>query len=604
VPPPGPDRVYVVATAGHVDHGKSTLVRALTGMEPDRYEEERRRGLTIDLGYAWMPLDGEDLAFVDVPGHESFIATMLAGLGPAPAVMFVVAADEGWRRQSSEHLAAIDALGLRHGLLVVTRSDLADPGNTIDESLRRIADSTLGEVESVAVSGRTGEGLGMLRAALSRLVHRLPWPRTDGRVRLWVDRSFVVRGAGSVITGTLSAGRLAVGDELMLGDRAIHVRGLQSLEKVRAEISAVSRVALNLRGIQIDEIHRGDALLTPNMWRQTTVLDVRRTGTDAASAGVRDWSGPELPGHLIAHLGTAAVPVRLRRLDNEMFRLTLSRPLPVESGDRLVLRDPGRHTIVTGALVLDTDPPELRRRGAAVARARDLRRAVDDDQGLIRARLATAEVLRSEDLTGVERAALIEAGAREVDGWLIDPTAWTAWRDLLVDAVTARARDDALDPRLSLDAARHLVGAPDRRIVIELARDAGLAVATGWVLSDRSDLDDRTARGLSLLQQRLTDSPFAAPERPELDAWGLGNRELAAAERLGRIVRLAPDVVLLPNGPALAMRTLSALPQPFTTSEARQALGTTRRVAIPLLEHLDRRGWTQRIDANHRRVRR
>lgn len=596
--------MYVVATAGHVDHGKSTLVRALTGMEPDRYEEERRRGLTIDLGYAWMPLDGEDLAFVDVPGHESFIATMLAGLGPAPAVMFVVAADEGWRRQSSEHLAAIGALGLRHGLLVVTRSDLADPGNAIDESLRRIADSTLGEVEAVAVSGRTGEGLGMLRAALSRLVRRLPAPRTDGRIRLWVDRSFVIRGAGSVITGTLSAGRLDVGDELMLRNRAVHVRGLQSLEVVREEVRAVSRVALNLRGVQIDEIHRGDALLTPNAWRQTTLLDVRRIGTEGESSDVQDRSSLELAGNLTAHLGTAAVSVRLRRLDDDMFRLTLSRPLPVENGDRLVLRDPGRHTIVTGAVVLDTDPPELHRRGAAVARARDLRRTVDDDKSSIRARLTTARVLRWGDLTDRERTVLIEAGARRVDDWLVDPAGWTAWQGVLVDAVTARARDDALDPRLSLDAARHLVGAPDRRIVIELAHDAGLTVATGWILSDRSDLDDRTARGLSLLQQRLADSPFAAPERPELDAWGLGIRELAAAERLGRIVRLAPDVVLLPNGPALAMRTLSGLPQPFTTSEARQALDTTRRVAIPLLEHLDRRGWTQRIDANHRRVHR
>jgi selenocysteine-specific elongation factor len=223
---------------------------------------------------------------------------------------------------------------------------------------------------------------------------------------------------------------------------------------------------------------------------------------------------------------------------------------------------------------------------------------------LARIRLAADGALRSDDLSESDRSALAEAGAREVAGWFIDPDRWTAWRELLVEAVDARAREDGLDPRLSLDAARHLVGAPDRRVVAALALDAGLTVATGRISVDRTELDDRTEQGLSLLQHRLADSPFAAPERPELDAWGLGIRELAAAERLGRIVRLAPDVVLLPTGPALAMRTLAALPQPFTTSQARQALGTTRRVAIPLLEHLDRRGWTQRVDAGHRRVRR
>src|SRR5215210_5448120 len=162
--------MHVVATAGHVDHGKSTLVRALTGMEPDRFAEEQRRGMTIDLGYAWTTLTAPDgtsqtLAFVDVPGHERFIATMLAGLGPAPAVMFVVAADEGWRRQSEEHLAAVDALGLSQGLLVVTRSDLADPGAATAQALARIAESSLGRVPVVAVSGRTGAGLPGLRLA-------------------------------------------------------------------------------------------------------------------------------------------------------------------------------------------------------------------------------------------------------------------------------------------------------------------------------------------------------------------------------------------------------------------------------------------------------
>jgi selenocysteine-specific elongation factor len=184
--------MFVVATAGHVDHGKSTLVRRLTGMEPDRWAGERRRGLTIDLGFAWANLDAGEIAFVDVPGHERFVPNMLAGVGPAPAVILVVAADEGWMRQSAEHLAALDALGVRHGLLVVTKSDRADPAPATAQALAQVRETTLGEVPAVAVSGHTGEGLDRLREELSALVTRLPPPDPAADVRLWADRVFTI----------------------------------------------------------------------------------------------------------------------------------------------------------------------------------------------------------------------------------------------------------------------------------------------------------------------------------------------------------------------------------------------------------------------------
>ncbi|HEU5269591.1 MAG TPA: GTP-binding protein, partial [Jatrophihabitans sp.] len=268
--------MHVVATAGHVDHGKSTLVRALTGMEPDRWAEERRRGMTIDLGYAWTTLpSGAELAFVDVPGHQRFIGNMLAGLGPAPAVLFVVAADEGWSRQSAEHLAAVHALGLRHGLLAVTRSDLADPGPALADGLSRIARSSLGEVAGLPVSGVTGAGLAELREALDELVARLPAPDPAGRIRLWVDRSFTVRGSGTVLTGTLGAGTVRVGDTLQLQGKSVTVRAVQSLNQPRQAAAAVARVALNVRGVGRHEVRRGDVLLSPDAWHCTSVLDVR-----------------------------------------------------------------------------------------------------------------------------------------------------------------------------------------------------------------------------------------------------------------------------------------------------------------------------------------
>src|SRR4051794_33102087 len=221
--------MHVIATAGHVDHGKSTLVRALTGMEPDRWAEERRRGMTIDLGFAWTTLPaGATVAFVDVPGHERFVPNMLAGVGPVPAALIVVAADEGWKPQSAEHLAALHALGVRHGLLVVTRSDLAAPQAAGAAARAEIAATTLGEVECVAVSATTGAGLDDLRAALGRLVDRLPAADVAAPVRLWVDRSFTMRGAGTVVTGTLGAGTLATGDHLLPAGagREVRVRGL------------------------------------------------------------------------------------------------------------------------------------------------------------------------------------------------------------------------------------------------------------------------------------------------------------------------------------------------------------------------------------------
>jgi selenocysteine-specific elongation factor len=238
--------MYVIATAGHVDHGKSTLVRALTGMEPDRWAEERRRGMTIDLGYAWMTLPaGDKLAFVDVPGHERFVPNMLAGLGPVPAVMFVVAADGGWMPQSAEHLAAVDALGVRHGLLVITRSDLADPAPATRQARAEIARTSLGAVEAISVSAVTGQGLDDLRAALVRLVDSLgaAAPARPTPIRLWIDRSFTIKGAGTVVTGTLPAGTVRNGQELALAPsgRTVRVRGLEALGEPAATVTGVAR---------------------------------------------------------------------------------------------------------------------------------------------------------------------------------------------------------------------------------------------------------------------------------------------------------------------------------------------------------------------------
>ena len=581
----------VIATAGHVDHGKSTLVRALTGMEPDRWAEERRRGLTIDLGYAWTTLpSGETLAFVDVPGHQRFIANTLAGLGPAPAVLFVVAADQGWRQQSEEHLGAINALSITHGLLAVTRCDLADPRPTMTEALEILARSSLGEVEAVGVSGSTGAGLDQLTAALGRLVARLPAPAASGRVRLWIDRAFTIRGSGVVVTGTLGAGRLRAGDELQLRDRIVRVRGLHCLGQPSADVSAVARVAVNLRDVALDDVRRGDALLTPGAWRTTNELDVR------VSRNPRD-----MPGEQMLHLGTAALPVHLRPLGSDTARLVLRDEVALGTGDRGVLRSSATPVTGAGVLILDADPPAIRRRGAARARAAALEQAT----GLLE---LVAEVERRG---AARRADLVALGVplddveevHVVGDWLVAPGQWAEWCHGLEEAVDTHARDEPLSTGMPHEAARRALGLPDIRLLKPLVDWARLESAEGRVRRPGTVPQLEAAEyGLQQLEQRLAVDAFDAPERHDLAALGLGPRELAAAAGAGRILRLPGEVVLLPDTPARAMRILAELPQPFTTSAARQSLGATRRVTIPLLEHLDGLGWTRRLDASRREV--
>jgi selenocysteine-specific elongation factor len=601
----------VVATAGHVDHGKSTLVRALTGMEPDRWAEERRRGMTIDLGFAWTDLpSGDTVAFVDVPGHERFVTTMLAGVGPVPAVLLVVAADEGWMPQSGEHLDALEALGVRHGLLVITRSDLLEPELALAEAQQQLAGSALGELPAVGVSAATGAGLDELRAALGALAAQLPDPDPDGDVRLWVDRAFTIRGAGTVVTGTLAGGTLRPDDELVLagadGPRTVSVRGLQSLGAPVARARGVARVAVNLRGVPLEAVTRGDALLTPGAWLTTDELDVRLHGV---RGGKPDPYA--LPRELTLHIGAAAVSARLRPLGGELVRLRLRHPLPLRIGDRAVLRDPGRRQVAAGASVLDVRPPALRRRGAAARRAADLAEvglgtAAAPDAA---AELARRGVVRRSELVamGVPRAAAAALDGASAGDWLVAPDRTDDLVAALRAAVAAHDTADPVDPGLPVEAARRALDLPDARLVEALlarSERPGLVLRGGRVLSSRAaELPARVRDALAAVRADLERAPFAAPEAHRLAELGLGPRELAGLVRAGELLRVADGVVLLPDAADRAVERLRGLGPEFTLSAARQALGTTRRVAVPLLELLARTGRTERTASGDHRLR-
>ncbi|KUI18888.1 translation elongation factor [Mycobacterium sp. GA-1285] len=560
--------MYVVATAGHVDHGKSTLVQRLTGMWPDRLAEEQRRGLTIDLGFAWTTLDGREVAFVDVPGHERFVANMLAGCGPMPQespVMFVVAATEGWMPQSDEHLDALRALGVRHLLVVISKADLADPARAIGQVRERLP-----EVPVVL-----GTDLEAVRGAVISLVDALPPPDRDADVRLWVDRSFTVRGAGTVVTGTLAAGTLRVGDELEHAGRRVTIRGLQSLGEDRREVGAVARVAVNVRGVDRRHIGRGDTVRAPGAWLATAEIDVllREPG--------------ELHRQLVLHVGSAAVPVHVRPLGAAGARLRLTRPLPLRVGDIGVLRDPGEHRIAAGVEVLDVRPPALRRRGAARQRGEDLAAG----------RVRPPPCARVTEL----RAIGFDADGTRIGEWMVDHEWWAQRRHQMTAALDDWTARHDIAAGMPLEALRQQSGLPAVELLQALLDGTGLQVADGVVRRPDAELPARVDKAVRTVEEWLAAEPFQAPEADELADLNLGPRELAAAIRAGRLTRIADGVVLGPDAVDHAAQILTTLPQPFTVAEAKRALNTTRRVAVPLLEHLDARKVTRR-DADGNRT--
>jgi selenocysteine-specific elongation factor len=543
---------------------------------------------------------------------------MLAGVGAVPAVLFTVAADEGWMPQSEEHLAAVDALGITHGLLAVTRSDLADPAEARRQALGRLAGTSLGDVEAVAVSARTGLGLPALREALDRLAAQLPQPDPAAPVRLWVDRAFRIKGSGTVVTGTLPAGTIHAKQELLLTPslEPVRVRGIETLKQAAAQVSGVARVALNLRGPERVTPARGMALVEPGRWTLAAVVDVRLAAT-----------GDRPPRQLTVHAGSARTTAQLRPLGGLIARLTLAEPLPLHVGDRLLLRDPGSAAAafaqpgagagratparpgqpawppLVGAIVLDPAPPAFGRRGAAAAAGREL--------AAWPAVPAAADLLRRHGLlraTGLRAMGLGELPAPVGGDWLADPGHWATLARQLRDSVAAHARQEPLAPGLPLEAARAGLGLPARQLVERLAAPP-LAVRSGYLVLERDGgagqgpaLPDRVLAAVGLLRDDLAGQPFAAPEATRLRELGLDTRALAAAARAGMLLRVADQVVLAPGADQEAARILAGLPGPFTAAEARQALHTTRRVAIPLLEYLDRRGLTRRLPDDRRTV--
>jgi selenocysteine-specific elongation factor len=570
----------VVATAGHVDHGKSTLVQALTGTDPDRFPEEKARGLTIDLGFAFTTLpSGREIGFVDVPGHARFVKNMLAGVGAVDVAMLVVAANEGWMPQSEEHLRILDLLGVRHGVVAVTKADLVEEDARELARLEveeHLADTTMGAVEIVTCDGRSGRGLDDLRTALDRAIGGAPAARDDERPRLWVDRVFAARGAGTVVTGTLTGGTLAVDGTVIAGHHPVRIRAIEQHGHPVARAAPGERVALNLVGVDRHDLTRGDAVVGADQWRAVQVLDAALTVLPGAT--IRDRA------RLSAAVGSGEQKVWCRRLDDGHVRVRLERPRPLAPGDRIVLRDPGADTTVAGLEVLDVAP--TRRAADAPARlALDLGGRILDGRWVPRAGLDALTGRRPAEAVDVVRT----AGGEELGDWLVARPVLEQTAAGLEAIVTVFHREHPEAEGLPLDAAARALRLDVARVEALATRDDTLAVEHGRVRAAARAGSSATSDAGRALLVALAADPLAPPPPDDVGLARALEREGALVETGG--IWFTADAML-----DARERIVAALSErgSLTIADARDVLGSTRKYVVPIMNHLDATGVTRR----------
>jgi selenocysteine-specific elongation factor len=556
----------VIATAGHVDHGKSTLVLALTGTDPDRLAEEKARGLTIDLGFASALLpSGEPLSFIDVPGHVRFLRNMLAGVGAVQGCLFVVAATEGWKPQSEEHLRILDLLGVANGVIALTKVDQVD-----DELLELAVLDVEEHVEGtflegapiVPVAAPSGFGLGELRQALDGLRSTLGPPVDIGRPRLWIDRSFAPAGAGTVVTGTLTGGSLHIGDELRVapGSRSVRIRALQNHHHTVEMVGPGNRVAVNVTGVSHTDLGRGTVLVGRDDWHHTAVLDAELTVLDSLDHEL------SRRGAYAAYLGSGEFPARVRVLGTDRLtpgetgaiRLYLQARIPLLPGDRFILRERGRDETVGGGQVLDVDP---RRPASKATPDRRVERLV-----------AERGWVTSDDLLRISGQRITPT----VGPWVVDP----GQLEVRKQAVLERVREAGA---LGLD-----IAALDRRDreVLTLLDDVSVEAGRAVLGEPDDPLSDHPWVAL------LEASPLAPPG-PE----GFDRGEVRELVRRGTVVE-SDGVFFAATALQEAAGTLAAAmasrPEGLTVAEIRDLFGTTRKYVLPLLAWFDRTGMTRR----------
>jgi len=621
----------VIGTAGHVDHGKSTLVEALTGIDPDRLKEEKEREMTIDLGFAWLTLpSGEQVGIVDVPGHKDFIKNMLAGVGGIDAALFVVAADEGVMPQTREHLAIVDLLQVRGGVVAITKKDLVEDEEWLELVMAEVAeeleDTVLAEAPIVPVSARTGEGLPALLEELDHL----------GRPRLPVDRVFTIAGFGTVVTGTLSDGQLMVGQEVEVLPQRLkaRIRGLQThKEKIETAVPG-SRVAINLGGVSTDQLNRGDVVTLPGVLKATRLIDVRLQYLPDAPKPLKHNAALEF------FSGAAEIQAHVRLLDQEVLRpgetgwaqLRLASPAVLVKNDRFIVRQPSPGATIGGGVVVNVHAQRRYRRFRPEVIARLETMAHGTPEEVLLQSLESQQPCEAKEL--VKRCGLsAEAAAEALNALLAEgqiiilsgkqpATAITTnlqqpaasnqhlisrsgWQSL-IEGLSAVLRGYHQRYPLRKGMSREELKSRSRLAGRLFNEVVSLAVREGKLVEEETTIrlpqhevkfGPAEQRKVDALLAEFRRNPYTTPSVAECEAQ-VGAEALNALIEQGRLFKVSEDVIFLTGTyEEMVNRIVARIEREgsITVAQVRDMFGASRKYALALMEHLDERKVTKRV---------
>jgi selenocysteine-specific elongation factor len=620
-------RHFIIATAGHVDHGKSALVKALTGTDPDRLPEEKARQITIDLGFAELNLTapgGEKIhaGIVDVPGHEDFVRNMIAGVGSIDLALLVVAADDGWMPQTEEHLQILTYLGVQRAVVALAKSDLGNIGNATDEIRNRLRGTPLAGSQIVPTSVRAGEGIENLKRALVSELAAMQPQRDISKPRLFIDRAFTLRGIGTVVTGTLTGGEFRRGDIVIVKTRGLRAR-IRSIQSHSLEVDCAQpgmRTALSLPDLTTDQIKRGDVITDSDVAASSTVVAQMQKASrlavkETAARPLRNGSSVYL------HHGTSRVRALVTFLQSSdlgpgkqaLARLKLASPIFAFVGDRFVIRDASEQHTIAGGIVLDPDGGDGSRE--AQVRSLSMRAIAPDDVDVgVRSEVALRGFVRRKTFltkSSFSAGEIAEALTRlKLGGEIVlcgeiaaDRELWQQLRKRAIAFIDQAHRRNPERRALDLNEVRAALGEQQQDVFEALISELCTEdfVRKGPAIARRSHeplLPAELQPVAHKIRDELSRNPFDPPPRREIESGPHGRQVVHFLIENGELIEIAPDLVLLrENFDRMKSRIAECIFAKGlnTVSELRHALGSSRRVMVPLLERLDRDGITRRV---------
>jgi selenocysteine-specific elongation factor len=613
-------RHFIIATAGHVDHGKSALVKALTGTDPDRLPEEKKRQITIDLGFAELNLTAPNsdkirAGIIDVPGHEDFVRNMIAGVGSIDLALFVVAADDGWMPQSEEHLQILNYLGVQRAVIALTKSDLGRIDVVTNQIREQLADTPFADAPIVPTSVRTGTGIDKLVNTLANELARTKPQRDICKPRLFIDRVFTLRGIGTVVTGTLTGGSLRRGQQIVVYPANVETR-IRSIQSHGRELEVAQpgmRTAINLSDLGVDQIKRGDVVTLPGQGTPTSTLTVLMEKPARLNRDKTIASPLKNGSSIYVHHGALRAAARIRFRENgpleagkeKIAHLTLASPIFAFIGDRFVVRDSSERHTMAGGIVLDPDG-DMESLASSVA--------VDDVDSLVRVTLARHGFTRRESLLSKSRFSADEISEAlknlEQNGEIVlrqhiatDCEFWRKVRAQAIGLIDAVHKETPASAGVDLSDLRSALRIQEPEVLESLVADLceGDFVRKGSVVartSHRPTLPAHVQPVEKRVLEALSKQPFDPPSRNVIESDSHARQVVRFLIERGDVTELAPDVVLLRESfERMKSQVAEFISKngPATVSELRQTLGSSRRIMVPLLERLDRDGVTRRV---------